>query len=893
MANGFYRISITNLGSYNLASPVTVTYKENYFDYSLNKYDNAGNLIKNYQPLNKLESSFEYNSLGQLLYSNSPDEGESWFKYMHDGKIRYSQNSEQLLAGKFSYTNYDNIGRPIESGVINSNSFSTINPNNSLPTGLRSEQQFTVYDKLEQSDLNFLSGVNSTFANPSFLFGNVAKSKNNNVSSFYSYDVYGRVKWMVQNIVDLGAKTINYTYDAVTGAVTLVDYQKYSTGERFLHRYTYDIQGQLIKVETSTNATTFITQATYEYYESGALKRKVLGNGIQGMDYVYNLNGSLKSINNPGLTSIKDPGGDSNDLFGMTIHYNDQDYLRTNTPKTVDVTSLGTEQYNGNIKGIEWKTQGSTAANYFYEYDRNNWLTKADFNLGQGSSDYRVDNLTYDANGNIKSLRRNKNTQSGSNVMDNLTYRYKLGKNQLEYVDDAVTSTTNANDIKDQASNNYSYNKIGQLVSNIKDGITYTYNTSGLVSKVQIGANNVEFFYDDRGQRIKKVTTMNGIIATSFYVRDAAGNALSIYNGNNMEQTIFGSSRLGVAKRTIGQTSLAEQNYFYELTDHLGNVRAIVQKQTNGNILAIAKTDYYPFGMTMPGRDVQGDYRYAYQGQEKDSETEMEAFELRLWDSRIGRWLTTDSYGQYSSPYLGMNNNPISSIDPDGGFSWLGAQLFKLFNGGNISKVQVENGSYYKVTGFSDTGASIAVGGGAIRQAKRGYRFPVGGGAGLSLFNVRDRSYNDIPDVYFEANAAITSGSGGIDVRFIGTRLGLSGEFAKQSSHELGFKIDTSLDDFFINTSGIKGGLFKGDTWGFGAGAGVGADLQFDRRTGRLLEVTTNAVIVDYITEFNINGVHKGEILKRKMGVNIGLSAALFYGGEANIKAGIIFPSEK
>ena len=74
--------------------------------------------------------------------------------------------------------------------------------------------------------------------------------------------------------------------------------------------------------------------------------------------------------------------------------------------------------------------------------------------------------------------------------------------------------------------------------------------------------------------------------------------------------------------------------------------------------------------MPMPGRNNdanQSEYRYKYQGQEKDAETGMEAFELRLWDARIGRWLTTDPAGQYSSPYLGMGNNPISRVDPDGG----------------------------------------------------------------------------------------------------------------------------------------------------------------------------------------------------------------------------------
>jgi len=60
-------------------------------------------------------------------------------------------------------------------------------------------------------------------------------------------------------------------------------------------------------------------------------------------------------------------------------------------------------------------------------------------------------------------------------------------------------------------------------------------------------------------------------------------------------------------------------------------------------------------------------YFYAFQGQEKDAETGMEVFELRLWDARIGRWLTPDPMREFSSPYLGIGNNPINKIDPDGG----------------------------------------------------------------------------------------------------------------------------------------------------------------------------------------------------------------------------------
>ena len=84
----------------------------------------------------------------------------------------------------------------------------------------------------------------------------------------------------------------------------------------------------------------------------------------------------------------------------------------------------------------------------------------------------------------------------------------------------------------------------------------------------------------------------------------------------------------------------------------------------------------------MPNRNVEGDYRYAFQGQEKDGETGMEAFELRLWDSRIGRWLTTDPAGQYASPYLGMGNDPVNGIDPDGGYKTKWGRFWGWANSG-------------------------------------------------------------------------------------------------------------------------------------------------------------------------------------------------------------------
>ena len=575
--------------------------------------------------------------------------------------------------------------------------------------------------------------LHTDYHNPSFLASNVATTWNTDQNgtqqsqTFYSYDLYGRVQWMVQNLEGLGVKTIDYEYDPVTSQVLKVIYQKHNLAELFVHKYSYNTTQELVQVQTSTDNVNFTTHADYNYYETGALKRVELAEGIQGIDYVYNLAGQLKAINHPNLTSEDDPGQDSNDLFGMTLDYHTGDYHRNSN---FSLLNSGDNQYNGNIKGMTWKTQFGNTENpfqYTYQYNRNNWLTEASFNGNGnqqgpaadlvldgiitssqnveatnsirllpgfevtsgveftasiqensggdfGTTDYKVFGITYDANGNIQTLNRNKNTENSSNRMDELSYQYKTDKpNQLKRIDDAVTIETNANDIKDQTTeNNYIYNSIGQLVENIDESVKYQYNASGLVTKV-LKDNQVlvKFMYNDKGFRLKKESySLGSLSKTTYYVRDASGNPLSIIDvpsgskpTNSEELPIYGASRLGIYNR-------ASNTSVYQLTDHLGNVRAVIAKDDSGNAAAlVSATDYYPFGMPMPGRQIVGGkpYRYAYQGQEKDPETGKEAFQLRLWDGRIGRWLTTDPYGQFSSPYLGMGNNPMNGIDVDGG----------------------------------------------------------------------------------------------------------------------------------------------------------------------------------------------------------------------------------
>ncbi|EJL60664.1 RHS repeat-associated core domain-containing protein [Flavobacterium sp. CF136] len=726
--------------SYDFGNVLGIEYSVNYYDYAVNVYNKTGQLIKTVQPkgyeanstikaipahmaatATAFISTYTYNALGQVIQASSPDEGTSRFAYRNDGQIRYSQSALQTDT-KVSYTDYDTLGRAIESGVITGSvgiwASAIANTDSGLITGTRSEQTFTIYDypdnnttsvalptNLTLAGVLTTAGISTTNYTQKNLSGNVAVTYTKpgtaiTAITWYSYDIYGRAEWIVQYNEGIGAKAIHYEYD-YKGNVKKVLFQKDKSAELFVHQYTYNANDVLTKVETSTDNTTFTTQADYSYYLTGELKRVNIAQGTQGLDYVYTLGGQLKSINHPSLEAAKDPGGDSNDVFGLTLDYYNGDYLRTGRNITSSPT-IGAD-YNGNIKAARWANKGivgdfnGTTANqkgYLYSYDRNNFLTNAAYGNTSSSdaaisptSSYKEGNLAYDANGNLKTLQR---TNDAGTMQDNLTYAYNTDKNQLNSVADAAGASTGVNDIGTQTAGNYQYDAIGQMTRNNLEDINYYYNTQGLVTQVnKIGRPVVKFYYNERGQRIKKESYNTAspytLTNTDYYILDLSGNVMTIYNQPNgsgaivqKDLPIFGLSRLGVYNRASGTST-------YEITDHLGNVRAVVQKNTTTGTTDIKSyADYYPFGELLPNRNSNsGNYRYAFQGQEKDGETEMEAFQLRLWDGRIGRWLSPDPYGQHSSPYLGMGNNPIGTIDPDGGWEWeISARWHAFWSGG-------------------------------------------------------------------------------------------------------------------------------------------------------------------------------------------------------------------
>jgi RHS repeat-associated protein len=126
----------------------------------------------------------------------------------------------------------------------------------------------------------------------------------------------------------------------------------------------------------------------------------------------------------------------------------------------------------------------------------------------------------------------------------------------------------------------------------------------------------------------------------------------------------------------------------YELTDHLGNVRSVVSDMlladynlplntdpTNLRAKVVSRSDYYPFGSLLPGRNYSsGSYRFGFNGKENDNEVHdapgtFQDYGMRAYDTRVGRFFSVDplaaKYPWYT-PYQFAGNQPIWAVDLDG-----------------------------------------------------------------------------------------------------------------------------------------------------------------------------------------------------------------------------------
>ncbi|MDP9959149.1 DUF6443 domain-containing protein [Chryseobacterium lathyri] len=460
--------------------------------------------------------------------------------------------------------------------------------------------------------------------------------------------------------------------------------------------FTYDHHNRLLvhKHQVDTNPEEILAQNKYN--ELSQLENKKvggisLGSPLQSIDYKYNIRGWMTKINDPDNLNGK--------LFGYEMKYTNPVY-----------SNIAPGRFNGNIAEVDWKNSAEDVLKrYTYGYDNLNRLKDAVYTEPLSSTPFNNnfnENLSYDLNGNIATLKRNAFPIFGttSTMVDDLTYQYT--GNRLDKVIEA-----SLNDTGYEGGNNLiDYDPNGNMITMKDKGIqTIAYNYLNLPNDFQITQLNpfgiavsfsLDYVYRADGTKLRKTYFKPGGRGNNLITNKITDYLDGFqYDFTDIEQctwcrtsvayeqqafkeelildpTLPGSTpgqwKLDFVATSEGFYSFIENRYIYQYRDHLGNARVSFAKNSAGVLEVTDTNNYYPFGLNHIGGITQGQlgsyFNYKYNGKELQ-ETGMYDYGARFYMPDIGRWSIVDPLAEKMrrySPYNYAFNNPIRFIDPDG-----------------------------------------------------------------------------------------------------------------------------------------------------------------------------------------------------------------------------------
>lgn len=241
-------------------------------------------------------------------------------------------------------------------------------------------------------------------------------STNAYVERAFHYDCKGRLIQTVERNQSGGTSRTSTRYDFRGLPLTVREDHTFSSSGQYLapmHRtvnYSYDDRGRVL---TETVKVNNLTEATvsYSYDGIGRLSEVTYGNGVSERR-TYTVQGWLKEIS--ALDSSRDT------LFRETMRYWDNPEVAGGNSHPL---------YSGMISGTDSRNGSGTSSagtlDYDYSYDYLWRLTEATL---PGSDSWAEKGITYDRNGNLRSLTRHGG--SGS-VLDALNLSYSGNRQHM------------------------------------------------------------------------------------------------------------------------------------------------------------------------------------------------------------------------------------------------------------------------------------------------------------------------------------------------------------------------------------------------------------------------------------------------------------------------------
>ncbi len=691
-------------------------------------YDDYGNLTYVLSPkvntddgvssieLSELCYQYKYDARNRLVEKKIP--GKDWEYIIYDGLDRpvLTQDANLRVNKKWLFTKYDALGRVVYTGIYTHgtnlarpNMQAEFNRLNDTATKYYEEKSATAINGAHYTNANFpLLNIEVLTINYYDTYENVLPTGlGNTVTTYYNLTSTTRLKGLATvskvKVLDTSnwITTVSYydekarpiyvyskndflgTTDIVESKLDFVgkveetktSHQKETEAAIVtIDSFTYDHAGRVVTQKQKINNQSEETIAKNTYDQLGQLETKGVGgaNGtLQTVDYVYNVRGWLKNIN-------QDNKLNDNDLFNFTIAYNNP-------------TTGANPLYNGNISETLWDTKNDNKLRkYQYDYDALNRLLSANYFANLENHNFSVFNIQYDKNGNIKQLKRNRKAgQNISHMMDNLSYTYNennLG-NKLINVSDSAPSLDRDFGFKDgtNGGDDYRYDANGNMTSDENKNISnIEYNHLNLPTEIRFSnvtrtgedvLGTIYYVYDATGTKLQKTVVENSGTRPIAPVTQYTGNY--VYKNGSLE--FFNHAEGYVSPDNTGSFK-----YTYQYKDHLGNVRLSYTDNNGDGVITpsseiIEESNYYPFGLKHKGYNNNVSslgnstaQKFKYNGIELEESLGLNLYEMdyRMYDPAIARFNGIDPVTHHSQgTSVAFDNNPIFYADPSGGNS--------------------------------------------------------------------------------------------------------------------------------------------------------------------------------------------------------------------------------
>jgi len=569
-------------------------------------------------------------------------------------------------------------------------------------------------------------GSNAYFANNYMAHDHVAKDLvgytlgyfqgdyNGITTTTFEADPYAGTNLLEADIKPLYNGNIAHTVTAIAGMTNVVQ----------AGVYRYDQLNRLKSMKVFTDASIGTTntwasaantaayQSSYTYDKNGNLATLVrngnLSTNAYAMDnFTYNYTSGtnrLSYVSDAASAANGDYAGDINS--GQSANNYQYDKLGQLTGDTQEGISNGNYVWRKGDK----KLQSQKDANKFLEFVYNPMgqrVVKIEKNVSGGNAvaqsagySWNYTYYTYDANGQVMATYKVTMNSSASTQRAIVDEQMIYGAGRLGMVRQVKTIYNNAystlegpkftNKVgqKNYELTNYLGNvntvitdrkKVTQN-SQLYDISTFTSGTDGwATSSGTVSILSGSLLKSQTGSTIYVYENYTTVVGQDYTVAITAnqgntGGLSTIINGTAYALT---SGVTNYFKFTATSTTTQIQikpttgvgSYAYSVQD------VTVKCRAKYDAVAVMRTDYYPFGMAMPGDRTwnNSSYRYGYNGMELDNEVKDNGnsytTEFRQYDPRLGRWMSLDPLrGRYPwmSPYVGFNNNPIMFTDPLG-----------------------------------------------------------------------------------------------------------------------------------------------------------------------------------------------------------------------------------